>query len=96
MELLEKQKKIFGENSTKSSVALLSHLITSKQSTNKDNKNLDEQIKKKLAKELIKNKFPIVSYFEDKNNLVGFFTLLLRVDKRINPHLYKPIKSIQL
>ncbi len=26
---------------------------------------------------------------EDKRNLVGFFALLVKVDKRINPHLYK-------
>ncbi len=26
---------------------------------------------------------------EDKRNLVGFFALLIKVDKRINPHLYK-------
>lgn len=24
-----------------------------------------------------------------KSNLVGFFVLLLKVDKRVNPHLYK-------
>lgn len=24
-----------------------------------------------------------------KSNLVGFFALLLKVDKRVNPHLYK-------
>lgn len=27
--------------------------------------------------------------FEARNNLVGFFDLLLKVDKRVNPHLYK-------
>lgn len=26
---------------------------------------------------------------EDKRNLVGFFALLIKVDKRVNPHLYK-------
>ena len=26
---------------------------------------------------------------EDKRNFVGFFELLLKVDKRVNPHLYK-------
>ena len=26
---------------------------------------------------------------EDKRNLVGFFDLLIKVDKRINPALYK-------
>jgi hypothetical protein len=26
---------------------------------------------------------------EDQQNLVGFFELLLKVDKRVNPHLYK-------
>lgn len=24
----------------------------------------------------------------DRNNLLGFFALLLKVDRRINPHLY--------
>ena len=39
---------------------------------------------------------------EAKNNLSGFFDLLLKIDKRINPHLYKnkndgiqPRKSIR-
>jgi len=27
--------------------------------------------------------------FEATHNLVGFFDLLLKVDRRINPHLYK-------
>ena len=27
--------------------------------------------------------------FEEQQNLLGFFSLLLKVDKRINPHLYK-------
>lgn len=27
--------------------------------------------------------------FEDKQCLVGFFELLLKVDRRINPHLYE-------
>jgi len=27
--------------------------------------------------------------FESKQNLVGFFDLLLKIDMRINPHLYK-------
>jgi hypothetical protein len=31
---------------------------------------------------------------EEKRNLSGFFELLLKVDKRVNPNLYKPIKSI--
>lgn len=26
---------------------------------------------------------------QDKGNLVGFFELLIKVDKRINPHLYQ-------
>lgn len=26
---------------------------------------------------------------EEKRNFVGFFELLLKVDKRVNPHLYK-------
>ncbi len=25
----------------------------------------------------------------DRNNLLGFFALLLKVDKRVNPHLYE-------
>jgi len=31
--------------------------------------------------------------FEDKQNLIGFFSLLLQVDKRINPQNYKPQKT---
>lgn len=27
--------------------------------------------------------------FEDKQNLISFFELLIRVDKRINPDLYE-------
>ncbi len=27
--------------------------------------------------------------FETKNNFVGFFALLLKIDKRVNPELYK-------
>jgi len=27
--------------------------------------------------------------FEARQNLLGFFSLLLQIDKRINPHLYK-------
>lgn len=27
--------------------------------------------------------------FEAKNNFVGFYALLLKIDKRINPQLYK-------
>ncbi|MEQ1500417.1 MAG: hypothetical protein ABL917_03555 [Parcubacteria group bacterium] len=27
---------------------------------------------------------------QDKRNFVGFFELLFKVDKRLNPHLYKP------
>lgn len=26
---------------------------------------------------------------DDKRNLVGFFALLIKVDKRVNPHLYQ-------
>jgi hypothetical protein len=28
-------------------------------------------------------------YWETRQNLFGFFSLLLKVDKRVNPHLYK-------
>ena len=28
-------------------------------------------------------------YWEARQNLFGFFSLLLEVDKRVNPHLYK-------
>lgn len=31
--------------------------------------------------------------FEARQNLFGFFSLLLEVDKRINPHLYKKAKN---
>ena len=27
--------------------------------------------------------------FEANHNLVGFFALLYKIDKRVNPHLYK-------
>lgn len=27
--------------------------------------------------------------FEAKNNFVGFYALLLKIDKRVNPQLYK-------
>ena len=30
--------------------------------------------------------------FKAQQNLLGFFSLLLEVDKRINPHLYKKQK----
>jgi len=40
-----------------------------------------------------KNESAIVLKLEDKNSLVGFFALLLKVDKRINPSLYKSIKQ---
>jgi hypothetical protein len=32
---------------------------------------------------------PILLTPEDKSQLVGFFALLIKVDKRINPHLYQ-------
>jgi hypothetical protein len=28
-----------------------------------------------------------------RQNLLGFFSLLLKVDKRVNPHLYKNVKN---
>jgi hypothetical protein len=31
---------------------------------------------------------------EARNNLLGFFDLLLKVDMRKNPHLYKKDKSV--
>lgn len=33
--------------------------------------------------------------FEDEQNLIGFFSILLRVDKRVNPQNYKPKKEKQ-
>lgn len=33
------------------------------------------------------------SNFEARQNLFGFFSLLLEIDKRINPHLYKKVKN---
>ncbi len=30
---------------------------------------------------------------DDKRNLVGLFALLIKVDKRVNPHFYKPVAS---
>ncbi len=32
--------------------------------------------------------------WEVRQNLFGFFSLLLKIDKRVNPHLYKKIKDI--
>ena len=32
-------------------------------------------------------------YWEARQNLFGFFSLLLEIDKRINPHLYKKVKN---
>jgi len=29
----------------------------------------------------------------ERNNLLGFFALLLKVDRRINPHLYANIRN---
>jgi len=26
--------------------------------------------------------------FESRNNIVGFYDLLLKIDRRVNPHLY--------
>ncbi len=34
--------------------------------------------------------------FEAQQNLLGFFELLLRVDMRVNPHLYKNKKNKEL
>lgn len=40
-----------------------------------------------------KNKQKKVSFeklsFDEKQNLVGFFDLLLEIDKRVNPEIYK-------
>ncbi len=33
--------------------------------------------------------------FEVDQNLTGFFSILLQVDKRINPQNYQPLKSKQ-
>ncbi len=32
--------------------------------------------------------------WEAQQNLLGFFSLLLEVDRRINPHLYKSKKEV--
>lgn len=32
-------------------------------------------------------------YWEARENLFGFFSLLLKVDRRISPHLYKKQKN---
>jgi len=34
-------------------------------------------------------------YWEARQNLFGFFNLLLEVDKRINPNFYKKIKEYE-
>lgn len=31
--------------------------------------------------------------WEARQNLFGFFSLLLKIDKRVNPHLYKNVKN---
>jgi hypothetical protein len=31
--------------------------------------------------------------WEARQNLLGFFSLLLKIDKRVNPHLYKNNKK---
>ena len=49
-----------------------------------NSKNAD----KKQNNNEVKNK----EYWEARQNLFGFFSLLLEVDKRINPHLYKKYK----
>jgi len=40
-----------------------------------------------------KEEIEIDSDFEARQNLFGFFSLLLEIDKRINPHLYKKDKN---
>ncbi len=45
--------------------------------------------------EIDQNKNPLNLSPEDRRNLVGFFALLIKVDKRINPHLYKSPKTLQ-
>lgn len=52
------------------------------------------EVKQQKNKEILNNK-PAESYsdFEARQNLFGFFSLLLEIDKRINPHLYKKTKN---
>ncbi len=40
-----------------------------------------------------KNKIDKPWNFEEENNVVGFFALLLKIDKRVNPYLYKKNKA---
>jgi hypothetical protein len=44
---------------------------------------------KRLKSEEKKQKDREVEDYEARQNLLGFFSLLLKVDKRVNPHLYK-------
>lgn len=58
------------------------------------NKLLDESISKN--EELVgsskdRKESLVILRPEDKYNLVGFFALLIKVDKRINPNFYKYI-----
>lgn len=39
---------------------------------------MDQEFLEKMEKE-----------YQAKKNLVNFFSLLLKIDKRVNPHLYK-------
>jgi hypothetical protein len=42
-----------------------------------------------MAEETKKEEQKNKEYWEARQNLFGFFSLLLEVDRRVNPHLYK-------
>jgi len=42
-----------------------------------------------MTEELKKDNPKDKEYWEARQNLFGFFSLLLKVDMRVNPHLYK-------
>lgn len=50
---------------------------------------MQETSKEQLQKNFkVKNLSP-----EDRRNFVGYFELLIKVDKRVNPALYQPKKT---
>jgi len=61
--------------------------IVYKPMTKKNMKGPKNEEKKQDNREVEDNKD-----WEARQNLFGFFSLLLEVDKRVNPHLYKKIK----
>ena len=48
---------------------------------------------KKMFKEEYGADYSDEEAFEATHNLIGFFSLLLKIDRRTNPHLYKKTNS---